>query len=162
MNMSLYKLTQEMLEVLWAIEENEGELSPELEAILDEVESGRAERFEACLAALQNLEGEALMFKQEADRLKEIAEKRAKAAKNLSKYIASNLDEKEKIATKYGTISIRFSEATETIPGMEVPEQYLNTKIVQKPDLTLIKKSLKEGAELPFARIITNRNLAIK
>lgn len=160
--MSLYKVTQDMIEILWAIEENDGELSPELEKLLDEVEQGRAERFEACLAALQNLEGEALMFKQEADRLKEIAAKRAKAAESLSKYIASNLEEKEKIATRYGTISIRFSEATETIPGMEVPEQYLNIKTVAKPDLTLIKKSIKEGAELPFARIITNRNLAIK
>jgi hypothetical protein len=151
-----------MQEILWAIEENDGELSPELESLLEQTEQSRAERFEACLAALQNLEGEALMFKQEADRLKEIAVKRAKAAESLENYIAHNLEEKEKIATRYGTCSIRFSESVETIPGEEIPEQYLNIKTVAKPDLRLIKESIKEGAELPFARIVKNRNLAIK
>lgn len=88
----------------------------------------------------------------------------AKAVLNaLKKYLTTWLDAvgKDKVETVNAKISFRKSDQIQ-IDDESAPADFVKVVTETKPDKTAIKKAIKDGAEVPGATLIQNRNIQIK
>lgn len=83
----LYEITDSMNAIFKAIAENDGEITPELEADLKEVKIEIAEKGESIAKMIRNMEGDKVAFKVEAERLS----KKGKTIDNKIKWLKDYL-----------------------------------------------------------------------
>lgn len=115
--LSLYKITDSLLEIQNEILENEGELTPELEQRLNSLQLSRLDKIENILWVIQNMSHMTEGMKAEIKRLQDLKKSRENCAQRLKDYLVREmaaLDEK-KLSTlnfsvtraKSGKFSIR-------------------------------------------------------
>jgi hypothetical protein len=161
---SLYNIRIEHLELLQAIEENEGELTPELEQALSLTAEAFQEKaisygfvlksFDNNVAIIQNEINRLTLLKQSAENKKELF--KARLSEAMQEFGV------EKIKTPTLSLSFRKSESVEIINEDLLPPFFKNAKIVETPDKALIKESIKAGQQVPGAQLVTKNNLQIK
>lgn len=162
MEKSLYKIDQDLMALLEAIAEQDGEITPEQEKALT---VGMAE------LETKGLDYGAFMLQLKAwEKMAADEEKRVKAFKNTYKNTYETLEKNLKDAMvkfdvreiKSPTMKIRLSKSTQTIIDDldAVPMQYKKIEIT--PDKTAIKKAIQEGEIVKGAHLEENDNLQIK
>jgi hypothetical protein len=158
---SLYEITQDLLIIQGQLEENDGELTPELEQALTITEALSKEKLDNYCKLIYNIEAETQMYDTEIKRLQ--AKKKAKEkiidrlAFSLESYMKAT--GKEKIELDLFKLSFRSSKAV-NILSEDIPTEYL--RITTEPNKVLIKEALTKGEVLPFAELKTNQSLQIK
>lgn len=83
---------------------------------------------------------------------------------NLDKFMLSILNStgESKLYGRTGEISKRKSSAVEIFNQAELPEQYFTTKIDIVPNKIEIKKTIKEGIDVPGAAIVETERVKFK
>ena len=116
--MNIFNIQQDLLSLFAEIEDNEGELTPELEKQLEIVQGNFTTKVKAYTDAIKSLDNDLKAIKEEQDRLKQLADRKKKTSDKLKEIIINAVDmfgDVSKTGTKFidygtGKVSIRKSE----------------------------------------------------
>ena len=153
MGTSLYELKEQynyLMDLLYDDEVDEQTLMDTLEGIEGEIEV-KAENY---AKIMRMLDEKAAFAKAEEDRLKKRRESLEKRSEWLKGRLYKTMKEtgKTKFDTELFSFIIKKNGGVEKIDITgEVPAEFLKPGL---PDNTAIRKALKEGRELPFAKIL--------
>lgn len=163
MERSLYEINQELINAI--------EIDPETGEItnLDKVEALEMERnvkIENVALYIKNQKAMADALKAEETSLANRRKTLERRVDRLTEYLANNLNgqafETPKVAINY-----RKSVATECDPEFlqwAIDNSEIDYLKFKAPEVNVseVKKALKEGVELPFARLVERQNMSIK
>ena len=164
MEKSLYKIDQELMALLEAIAEQEGEITPEQDEQLAinryELET---KAVDYSIAILQ-LNAWVEIADKEAKRVTAIKNAYKKTAETLKQRIADAMERYDIREVKDATIKVSLRKSVQTIIDDldQVPKQYKTVKVETTPDKTAIKKAIQEGEIIEGAHLEEKNNLQIK
>ena len=164
MTPSLYTVSGDLLALLGEIEQNEGELTPELEQKLAITEEQFAVKATDYGLAILNLEAMAKAAKEEKQRLANLEKFYTNVAGRLRSALCGAMDvlDHPKVESPSVRLFLRRTTATEVDDITKLPGEFVTTKIEDVPDKTAIKKAIQEGREVPGAHLVENVSLQIK
>lgn len=177
--LKLHELEQEYMSLLMAIEDGEGEITPELEQALQIVAEQKDKKLLGYHYVVVRHEGDIASIDREMARLKLLKEQATKRVELLKNHMLRALmlfgedtgkDGKPlmKLTVKYGDsilqLSTRRSESVSIEDEDKIPAEYWRRPPV--PDMvvdkTELSKALKAGEEIPGASLSTKFSLVIK
>ena len=163
-NLTLYGITNEMQQLLRLIEENEGEMTPEIENALAISEDNFAAKSEDYGHAILNLKAMAAAAKAEKDRLATLQRFYENTYNRLDSALKSAMvaTGHDKVETPTMRLSLRHTTATEVDDLDQLPAEYKTTKVEVVADKTAIKKAIQQGEDVPGAHLVENVSLQIK
>lgn len=151
------------------MEETGGEITPEIEedlAIRRENWEHKAESYTKLILKLESdVETAASELKriQDLKKVKENTLKRLKTTLRDSLLVFGRPDSKSgnmRYETPLFKLSIRTSNAVEITQDLDIPDEYWVVK--KEISKTLVSNAIKDGVEVPGAKIVENKNLQIK
>jgi hypothetical protein len=157
---NLFNIDAELYEVYSEIENNGGEMSPELEAALEITEAERMTKGEGYVYVIKQLKSQADLLKAEAKRLQEIAKQYENSADKLADRLLQSVIAHGQIKTAFVTISTRKSKSVSITDESLLKAEYLRIKT--EPNKTAIKEALESGQDVQGALIVENYSLNIK
>lgn len=119
---NIFQIQQDLLAIFDMLEENGGELTPELEAQLAITEESFKDKVQSYANAIKLYKADLAAIKEETDRLKKLKERKEKTIDRLSKVILEAIekfgDEKPKTKVKYidygtGQVSTRTTKSVQ-------------------------------------------------
>jgi hypothetical protein len=155
--MNLLNIDQE---IELALENSEGEITPEIEELL--AEQGERERWlRGCARSALNARAAQAGLKSEIDRLKSLLELWEKKEEKMLAAVR-HIGGEEPRDLGFARIAFRSSEAVKIDEGMEgqLPDAY--TVATFRPDKKEILKDLKCGATIPHCTLEKRLNMTLK
>lgn len=158
---TLFNIGNEFVELVNQIQENEGELTPELENALKINEENFIQKTVSYYQFMTDIkskieQGEAL--KKEIDKkIKQFQNVFDKCSKNVKE--AMLLYEKETAGDDFYKFKLRKSVSVEIEDDTLIPKKFMVEKVVTSPDKNSIKSALKAGESVPGCALKTNQNL---
>lgn len=161
--MTLYEINNAILECL---DLETGEVLDT--ARLDALQMEREKKLESVACWIKNLEADIAAYKAEMEAFAARRRQAERKAESLYNYLENAL-QGEKFSTNKCFVSFRKSQAVEIeneddfrVWAVQNNRADLLTIPVPKISLTAVKKSLKEGCELPGAALVERLNINIK
>lgn len=119
--MNIFEIKSSLANIFAEIEDNDGELTPELEAALKSVEESLNDKVEAYVAIIKNVQNDVNLIDAEMARLKNLKAKRNKLKENLEKILietVKDLGDTQKNGVKFidygtGKVSLRRSQSVD-------------------------------------------------
>lgn len=163
MSITLFQIKTEYQQIVDALVESGGELTPEIEQSLKINQDQLQEKAINYGYVIKQADYEVDMIDQEIARLQAMKKSREAMVNKLKSTIsdAMTLYGIDKIESSMMKLSFRKSETVEITNESLIPSEYLITQPV-KISKALIKDSIKSGNEVPGATISINFNLQIK
>ena len=160
----LYEINAEYQEISRAvelyIEENGGEIPPNLESQLESISQERIQKIISVSLFLKNTLSYAASIREEERKLAARRKPLDNLAERLEKLILATIEPGETINDSRVALSWRKSVSTEIVDPDSVPDHFVD--LIRKVRVEEIKRDLKAGADYPFARLVENNNLQIK
>lgn len=162
--LTLYGITAELSTILAAIEDNGGEITPEIENALAINEENFAAKSVDFGNAILNFKSMAAAAKAEKERLAAIQKHYENAYNRLDSLLKAAMvaTGHDKVETPTMRLSLRHTTATEVDDLDQVPAEYKTTKVEVVADKTAIKKAIQQGEDVPGAHLVENVSLQIK
>lgn len=164
LNLSFYPVTKELTDIFIALEDNGGEVTPEIEQALAINEENFAAKSVDFGNAILNFKAMAAAAKAEKERLAAIQKRYENAYNRLDKALTAAMDATghDKVETPTMRLSLRHTTATEVDDLDAIPIEYKTTKVEVVADKTAIKKAIQSGEAVPGAHLVENVSLQIK
>ena len=163
---SLFSITMGMKEVLISIDENFGEVTPEIEVMLHISEQNMITKSSDYVAVIKNFDGVNNTIDGEIKRLQAIKKRNKGIITNLKDRLldALNVFGKDRIKLELHTIGTRKSESVEISENFDIEKADADLVIVSKSLIskTELKKMLKDGRKIDGISLVQNKNLSIK
>lgn len=162
-NKTLISINAELKDILKAIEQQEGEITPEQETMLAEILQESKDKVTNYCVVLDRFDEEKDFITKEIRRLKEYAAKIDSVQDKLKSIAMKVAAENGKLDGNAGRwISTRKSKelVIDTDDIEQIPFEYLRIKY--EFDKHKIKKAIEEGEQVPFCQIKENINLSWK
>lgn len=153
--MTLYEINEA---IMACIDLETGEVVDE--TALEELQMQREEKLENVGLWIKNLEAETKMISDEIDSLSTRKATKKNKVESLKNYLASAL-EGQKFETPKLSVSWRKSEVVTICEGAILPEEYL-VPTEPRPNKTLLKLALRDGAEICGVELTSKNNIQIK
>lgn len=163
-NKSIYHIQSDHLELMREIENNDGEITPEINERLGLTKEHFEEKAVSYGYLMKSINDEVTILKSEIDRLTGIL----KAKESLEAQLKSRVVEAmvsmniEKVSKNNLTLSLRKSDQLLISEDAMIPDKYLSKKLTITPDKTALKTDIKAGKKIKGVSIITKQNLQIK
>lgn len=141
--------------------ENDGEIPEELFRELVEMQTRVPEQLDNLVKYIRNLELGIETCKAEEQRIKAMRDKAENRIKSIKKYLTPYVIKKGKVEAGTFKLSTRKSEYVDLVNDFNV-EKYMKEKVTVSPDKAKIKEDLKNGVDIPGAKISSNKSLQIK
>ena len=164
MQITLYKAAEEVRSMLEQIDENTGELPEGFEQSRAIV----ATKAQAVAAFILSNEAEADFVEQHAKELLARVKTARKRSEWLRQYLQSHMtacgitEIKSDDGTFKASLSIGRDESVEVFDEQQLPFNYMVEKVTKSPDKALIKQAIKDGFDVPGARVIKKDRLILK
>jgi len=161
---SLYNIKEEHLDLLRQIEENEGELSPEIEQALCLTQEAFQEKAISYGYMLKSFEDDGDLIDKEIDRLKALKKAKENYIEAFKQRLHNAMKEFgiEEIKTPTLKISFRKSEAVEINDESLIAAEYIEIKETKAISKTKLKAAIKEGKLVAGATLVVKDNIQIK
>jgi len=166
---TLIDIITEMRSVLWAIDDNDGELTPEIEAALDAAESSLSDKAQNICWFVDDLSARAATIKKRADALGRHAKSLDNRAANLKRYLFGALvdaDIDRMPTADYPNLGIRNNPPklkieNESLLMAKGRKPYLvkPPKPQKQPDRKAILNALKAGKKVPGCVIVNSKRI---
>lgn len=132
--------------------------------LLNQLEIDQKTKLDNIGCMIKNLKSDIDAMKQEEQKLSARRKARENMVERLKNYVIANLQYAgyKKFESARVVLTLKASESVEVDENAELPEQFVNVKITQTPNKTMIKDALKEGAMIEGCRIVENTNLLIR
>lgn len=162
--LTLYGISSEMERLLDAIEENGGELTPDLEAALTITEQQFAAKCEDYGKAILHFRAMSDMIGNEIERLSGLKKYYDNTEKRLCGAVSSAMQafDVPKVENGCMRLSLRRSTATMIDDADAIPDRFKTTKIERVVNKTEIKKAIQAGEDVQGAHLFENVSLQIK
>ena len=162
--MNLYELQQEQLELNALLEENGGELTPEIEERLMIHDCDVQQKMESYCKAIKCYENDIAAFKSEIERLKARKESAEKAIERMKDAMTNAMETFGLKKLEAGTFKIgtRKSQSVEILDEDAISSEYKREKITYSVDKVAIKNAIESGVEVEGAKLNENTNITIK
>lgn len=163
-NITLYSAAETVRALLEHIDPETGELPEGFEQAREIVTS----KAQACAAFVLANNAEADMVEQHAKALLDRVKQARKRSDWLKQYIQSHMaacgitEIKSDDRTFSAVLAIGRDESVDVFDEAQLPSDYMREKTTSAPDKTLISKALKDGFDVPGARLIKRDRLTIK
>lgn len=159
----LWEWTADYEAVVAEIMDAGGELTPELEERLAQVEGAWDTKAERVAQVIRNLEAEEKLLRDEAARVVDRARVRGNAAENLRAYLLREMDRTGRAAVKtpLATIGIGESVRVEYIGDPATLPADLQ-RVTVKADLTAMRRAMQEGASIDGATLVSSRHVTVR
>jgi hypothetical protein len=163
MNKSLYHISTEAKELVSALEENEGELNPAIEAVLRINQNELTEKSFSYAWVIKSEQDDISIAKEEIKRLQGIIKAKEKVVDRMKEAVvnAMSIYGIEKLSSPTLNLSIRRSEAVEVDENFH-DDIYMVKKVTYTPDKTKLKDAIKRGESIQGVTLKENYNLQIK
>ncbi len=165
MNLSLYKVADEYLQVCEALLDQKDELPAEVIANTIEALAGDVEKKSINVAAYyKNLQKEVAAMKDYEKEMRDRRRRLENHTERLREYLKSNMQRcgMQKIKGTEFTISIRKSPDSVVIDdAYSLPQDYID-HIDIHPDKNKIKQAIQAGEKIPGAHLETGSSLIIR
>ncbi len=168
MDKKLYDIEQDMLAIFSELEENDGEITPELEEKLQITREELQEKLVNYAKFIRGKELEIELREKEIERLSKRNSADEKTIEFLKERMRFSMNQfnQDKIETPLFKIKIAKSSFVDILDETLVPSDYMNTPVMPKasPDKTKIKKYLENLPEnaTSWAKISTREKVNIK
>lgn len=153
--MKLYEINEAIMN---CIDLESGEILDE--TALEKLQMEKSEKFENVGLWIKNLEADIKMIGEEIDNLNARKTAKKNKAESLKSFLSFALNG-EKFETPKLSVSWRKSESVNIAEDATLPGEYL-VPVEPRPDKTLLKKVLKDGAKIAGVELITKQNIQIK
>lgn len=160
--MKLYELTQNYLNLLELLENPEVPADM-VQAALNEVEGNFEDKTENIVKLIKSINCDIKAYKEEETRLFTRRKTLENKVINLKRYLESSLKAIGKQEIKGKLFTLRLQENTPSVVIDDIntiPKQYL--KLVEEVDKKKIKEDLKNGLDIPGAKLESSESLRIK
>ena len=157
---NLFNIDAELYEVYNEIENNGGEMTPELEATLEITEAERLTKGEGYVYVIKQLRSQSDMIKSEIKRLQEIEKRYQNSADKLADTLLQSVVAHGQIKTALVTISSRKSKSVSITDESLLGAEFMRIKT--EPNKTAIKEAIEAGQEVQGALIVENYSLNIR
>lgn len=157
---NLFNINAELYEVYNEIENNGGEMTPELEATLEITEAERLTKGEGYVYVIKQLRSQSDMIKSEIKRLQELAKRYENSADTLADTLLQSVVAHGQIKTAFVTISSRKSKSVTITDESLLGAEFMRIKT--EPNKTAIKEAIEAGQEVQGALIVENYSLNIR
>lgn len=127
MNSNIFQIESEYLQIIDAIEANDGEITPELEELLTINEENRDRKMEAYINVIRQKQADIELAKDEIDRLRKLSESNDKAINRLKQVLLKALETFD-LRNKTGNLSHRLPNGliyTRTTEAVELKVETL-------------------------------------
>ncbi len=164
MKKSIYQISKEAAEIISALEETEGELTPEMETALAINQSELQEKAINYAYAIKSMDDDVVSINEEIKRLQAIKTAKTNASDRMKESVknAMQLYGIEKLTSPTLTLSLRKSESVEVDLVEGLSNDFKITKTTVSPDKIAIKQAIKQGERITGARLVEKLNLQIK
>lgn len=161
---SLYTISADMMALISQLEDNGGELTPEIENALAITEEQFVAKSEEYGHAILSLKAMAAAAKAEKDRLASLEKFYKNALERIQGALVSAMDvlDHPKVETPSMRLFLRRTKATEVDDVTLLPSDLKTVKVEEVPDKAAIKAAIMEGRDVPGAHIVENVSLQIK
>ena len=172
---SLFALAEQYEQIMHAVEELDGELTPELEAQLEITQEELERKAMGYTAMIRKLETDMAYAQAEAERVAAYIKRKSKQIELLKGNLLNALiifGKEDKgiyrldVAGESGVLSLstRKSESVQIVDKQALPNKYwrIPPAPAPQPDKTAIKQAIKQGEVVPGAVIRNNYSLVIK
>lgn len=160
--MTLYHISQEQRMLLEAIDQLDGELTPEVEQMLAITEDRMVEKATDYVESIKEAQGVALMCDiriKEAQAIKAKMKRREESLKRGLSYAMESFG-LERLPLGVHGLSFRTSKAVEIDDEAKIPNRYI--KVSTTIDKRTLLADLRAGEHIEGARLLEHRNLQIK
>ena len=159
---SIFDITQDWIAVMSEIEENEGEITEDLEYKLEINESNLNEKAEAYTVMIEKYKSEADQIDNEIKRLQSLSKVKKNSAERLKQRLSDALEFMQVDKLDLGSFKIGWRKSTrlEILDNEQVEEEFRVHS--WEPDKKRIAEELKSGARIAWAELQTHNNLQIK
>lgn len=160
--MNLYEITQEQIELNNLLEENYGEITPEIEQALSLNRDNFISKAENYIKAIKNYKS---YIDSVSDEIKKLQDKKKVAENAIDKMSealknAMNIFDTKKVKVGIFNLSINKTNSVNIINENIVPEKFKTYKpSISKTD---IKEAIKNGETVDGVEIVENENIRIK
>lgn len=157
--MTLYHLVDDCLRIHDMLVECGGEVTPEIEAMLDEAMCGmRSDKVEGVLKVAANLKQQARSCEEESRRLAEMSRSRKRSAERLTEYLKHQmmrLHRKSIDTDLFGVRLVKNSQPRIRWEGLgDIPEEFARTKMTVELNKEEAQRSLKANGFLPEGFVV--------
>jgi hypothetical protein len=157
---NLFRINEDIFRLYQQIDDNGGELTPELEEQLTITENDRESKCEGYVSVIRMFKSKSQLIKDEAKRLLDAARTYDKSIERLEDNLLSSIVQLGNIKTNFVSISTRRNKSVEIADDVEIPLQYQRVKI--EANKTAIKEALESGIDVPGATIVEKYSLLIR
>ncbi len=161
MKQSLYHISDEYLTLIQEIEENEGELSPEMEEALKINEAQLQSKSIAYLSVIKKNEYYTAQIDEEIKRLQALKKRSITLTTSLKDRLLDAVKLFGDFETEFNKFGTRKSESIEVENINALPERFKIVKIVESADKKALKEAIKFGKEIAGVKLNQNINLKI-
>jgi hypothetical protein len=168
--MRLYDLVSEYKQIEEMLYESGGEITPEIESLLQVNKENLEEKLDNMAKVVANLEGDINACEGEIHRLASMKLSKELAIRSIKKAMLTALtnvttpDKRgvHRVETSTFKLSTRKSEQVVITDLRALPSKYKTVTTSEAPDKNAIKIDLKEGKIIKGASLSTNLNLQIR
>ena len=161
MKKSLYEIEEEYTALMLAIEDSEGELTPELEAELEINESQIQSKSIAYLSVIRDNEALISQIDAESKRLAAMKKRSNGLIDRLKGALLGAVTLHGDINAGLTKFSTRKSSSIEVDNVNHLEDKYIVTKVTESADKKALKEAIKSGEEIEGVRLKENLNLKI-
>lgn len=165
MSKSLFLIQQDYLQIAEILEDNGGELTPELEKSLAINQQELQVKGVNYALVIRQIDGEAEIIDREIKRLSDLKKSKENVAKRMKDAIkgAMELYGIQSIKGDLINITLRNNAASVVVEDDErLPTEYVQVKHTTSPDKKAIKSAIESGVEVPGAYLVNNKSILIK
>lgn len=164
---SLYKLQRLFRDIELALIATDGEITPDIEKMFDDIKAERDEKLTAIAALMKNADAECDVLKREENRLKELRQRAEKRVAKLGELVERLVPYNEDWTDGLHKISYRESKAVEILDFTHVPAEFIRVKTSEEVDKSKATAWFKAAdtpadAEIPGLQFVTRYNLQVK
>jgi hypothetical protein len=160
---SMYEISREAMDIVSALEENEGELNPDIESALRINQNELQDKAINYSYAIKTVSNDVDAISEEIKRLQALKKAKENVVQKLKDTVvnAMQIYGIEKVETPTLKLSIRRSEAVEVDENFD-NDIYMVKKVTYTPDKTRLKDAIKRGESIQGVTLKENYNLQIK
>lgn len=165
MKKSLFHIQQDYLQLAAILEDNGGEITPEIEETLAVNQEQLQVKGVNYAFIIRQLIGESDMIKAEMDRLSKLMKSKVASADRLKNVLKSAMELYgiESIKGDLINISLRNNAASVKIENEDaLPKEFVTEKITKTPDKKALKEAIESGQEIKGVSLTRSRSILIK
>lgn len=162
--MNIYQINQEHLDLMLLIENNEGEITPEISKKLELNQEDFENKATSYGYLMKSINDDKVIIKQEIERLNKILASKDKLEADLKERLVFAMQNFNVTKIDKNNLKLSFLKSVQTqiLPDAKIHEKYLKYKTTESIDKTLLKKDIESGVVVPGVELVEINNLQIK